>query len=137
MKSFRLGGVLAATAAAVCVAAAPATASIDPVIDSVPADESALTLLVWGPDDESRGVDLRCDPPSGDHSDPKAACDALAAAAGDFSKLTAAGSFACTMELRQVTAVAIGTWRGQTVHWSEQFSNPCVLRAHTGPLFEF
>jgi len=134
MKPFRLGGILAATAAALCVAAAPATASIDPV----PSDESAFTLLIWGPGAESRGVELRCDPVGGAHPDPQAACDALAATAGDFTKLTAAdGSFACTMELRQVTAIAIGTWRGQTVNWSQEFSNPCVLRANTGPLFQF
>lgn len=133
MRTFRIGGILLAAATMLAVAATPAISATVPT----PSEESSLTLLVWGRTAGSEGVELRCAPPGGSHPDPRAACEALDKADGDFAQLKAPQTFACTMELRQVTAIAVGTWEGETVRWHQQFSNPCVLRAETGGVFDF
>ncbi|GAB3461127.1 SSI family serine proteinase inhibitor [Actinophytocola sediminis] len=135
MRTFRLGGMLLAVVSLLFLAATSATAS---PAQSAPTDreESSLTLMVWGPDTTSAGAELRCNPPGGDHPDPLTACDALTAANGDFTHLASGAFYVCTMELRQVTAIAVGTWEGQTVRWHQQYSNPCVLRAETGTVFD-
>jgi Subtilisin inhibitor-like len=133
MRTFRIGGLLIAAAATVlCVSATPAASAAAPPESG----GSSLTLLIWGPNSASKGVELRCDPPGGSHPDPQAACADLTRAGGDFSRLSS-GSVACTMELREVTAVAVGTWDGVTTRWHEKFSNPCVMRSRTASLFDF
>jgi hypothetical protein len=41
------------------------------------------------------------------------------------------------MELRPVTARASGVWDGKPLHWRQKFSNPCMLGAATGTVFNF
>lgn len=137
MTSFRLSGTLLAVAALLCVAGTSASASAS-VTASVTAEPrpSAFKLVVQGPSDGVHAVHLRCDPPGGSHPGPFPACAELAEVDGDFAQLEK-GPVACTMELRPVTARAHGVWRGKLVHWQEQFSNPCVLRAATGTVFDF
>lgn len=127
MTSFRLGGTLLAVAALLCVAGTSAVAETRP---------SGFTLMVHGPADVVQAVHLRCDPPGGSHPQPFTACAELADADGDFAQLENRPVM-CTMELRPVTARARGEWQGEPVRWREKFSNPCMLRAATGSVFDF
>lgn len=128
MSSFRLSGILLAVAALLfTVGTTTAGAELR---------RSSFTLMIWGPGDESGHVHLRCDPHGGSHPDPLGACAALTAADGDFTALQTR-PHACTMELRPVTAVAAGVWRGKPVHWQQEYSNPCVMHGATDPLFDF
>lgn len=95
----------------------------------------AVQDLTGGP---QRALVLRCDPAKGPHGQAPRACDDIAAAQGDFTRLPGDPSVGfCTLDLRPVVAVARGTWRGKRVDFREEYSNRCVLRIATGPVFDF
>jgi len=100
---------------------------------------TALRLVVQdltgGP---QRALLLRCDPTEGPHGQAQRACDDIAAAQGDFARLPGdpAVEF-CTLDLRPVVAIARGSWRGHRVDFREEYSNRCLLRIATGPVFDF
>jgi hypothetical protein len=128
MTFFRVSGILMAVAA-LLFTAGTTTAGAE-------SRRSAFTLMVWGPGSERVAAQLRCEPPGGSHPDPLAACAALTDANGDFAALRTQ-HYACTMELRPVKVLAFGSWRGEYVRWHQEYSNPCVMRAATGPMFDF
>ncbi|MET9952990.1 SSI family serine proteinase inhibitor [Streptomyces sp. NPDC006339] len=89
--------------------------------------ESAETATVL------RAVTLTCSPtPGGTHPDPEAACAELAAADGDFGRLTVLpADRPCTREWDPVTVTGDGVWQGRRVSWQATYGNPCELRART------
>ena len=108
----------------------PATAS------AAPLPASGLVLSVRSEMGTLSTTQLHCEPAGGLHRNAKEACDALAPVEGDFTKMEGAGVL-CTMELNPTKATLKGKWRGKKVVFEEVFSNPCVLRTHTGKVFDF
>lgn len=80
-----------------------------------------------------RGTLLRCDPPRG-HAHAAEACTELAAAGGDISAIPQKDVL-CTMIYAPVTVQARGRWDGQSLRYTETFSNGCVMAARTGSVF--
>lgn len=103
---------------------------------SAATEQSFLGLAVQGQDNASVAT-LRCDPPGGSHSNVAAACDALAAAGGDFSKLTGQPGTVCTDIFDPVTARAKGQYRGAPVSFERTYPNRCDLDRQTAPVFQF
>ncbi|MEU4744650.1 SSI family serine proteinase inhibitor [Actinosynnema sp. NPDC023658] len=99
--------------------------------------ETDLVLAVY---QQGAGVDstrLTCDPASGEHRMAQAACGQIEAAGGDFTQLSGSEPQFCTFEYAPVTAMAIGSWRGEPVQYVEQFPNRCVMEQETGTVFSF
>ncbi|MFF5975584.1 subtilase-type protease inhibitor [Streptomyces sp. NPDC012769] len=99
---------------------------------------SALVLTVGAGESPAtatalRAVTLTCAPtPGGTHPDPEAACAELAAADGDFDRLTVLpADRPCTREWDPVTVTGDGVWQGQRVSWEATYGNPCDFRART------
>ncbi|WP_199439370.1 SSI family serine proteinase inhibitor [Umezawaea beigongshangensis] len=113
-------------------AAAASSASAPPLF---------LSALVLSAQDEVGGLrttELRCEPTGGRHPHAELACADLVTARGDFAALPGDPALEfCTMELRPVTVSAHGTWRGVPVTHSKTYSNPCLSRRATGPVFTF
>ncbi|HEX2130748.1 MAG TPA: SSI family serine proteinase inhibitor [Actinophytocola sp.] len=128
MTSLRLGGVLLAAAALLSVAFTSTAAADIP--------QSSVTLTVHSDQGQVDTVRLHCAPDGGSHPAAGVACAELKAAGGDFAELGEQG-VACTMELRPVTARASGVWDGEPLRWRQEFSNPCMLGAATGTVFDF
>lgn len=106
------------------------------VADASP--ETFVTLTVATPEGDTATVDLQCDPPDGTHPNAKSACAELHRAHGDFEALADLQEPAsCTMEYRPVTAEAHGTWHGEPLDWTHEYSNDCTLRTATGTVFLF
>lgn len=103
---------------------------------SATAEQSFLGLAVQGQDNASVAT-LRCDPPGGSHSNAAAACDALAAAGGDFSKVTGQPGTVCTDIFDPVTVRARGEYRGAPVDFERTYPNRCDLDRQTAPVFQF
>ena len=108
----------------------PATAS------AAPLPASGLVLSVRPEMGTLSTTQLNCEPAGGLHKNAKEACDALTPVEGDFTKMEDAGAL-CTMELNPTKATLRGKWRGKKVVFEEVFSNPCVMRAYTGKVFDF
>lgn len=108
----------------------PATAS------AAPLHASGLVLSVRPEMGTLSTTRLNCEPAGGSHPNAKEACDGLLPVEGDFTKMEDAGAM-CTMELNPTKATLKGKWRGKKVVFEEKFSNPCVLRSHTGKVFDF
>jgi hypothetical protein len=89
----------------------------------------------------ARAVTLSCEPtPFGTHPSPKGACDQLAAAQGDFTRLAPDGNGLpgmCSMRYDPVVVTAQGVWRGQRVAYERTFGNACVKNAEGGAVFAF
>ncbi|MBB5805802.1 hypothetical protein F4560_005570 [Saccharothrix ecbatanensis] len=79
---------------------------------------------------------LTCQPAGGGHPSPDDACLALSDVDGQFTGLSTGQAF-CTLEYDPVTVRASGKWRGETRLFEATFPNPCVMRAETGPVFDF
>ena len=79
---------------------------------------------------------LRCDPVGGTHRHRAAACRALAAAGGRFSKLKGHPHAICPALVAPVTATATGTWRGRRVSFRHTYNNACEMNRATAPVFE-
>lgn len=103
---------------------------------SATAAQTFLGLAVQGQDNASVTT-LRCDPPGGSHSNAAAACDALAAADGDFGKLTGQPGMVCTDIFDPVAARAKGQYRGAPVEFERTYPNRCDLDRQTAPVFQF
>ncbi|MFI8963819.1 subtilase-type protease inhibitor [Streptomyces sp. NPDC053493] len=80
-----------------------------------------------------RAVTLTCSPaPAGSHPAAAEACDELAAANGDFGRLTVLrDGHPCTREWNPVTVTGDGVWQGRRVSWTATYGNACELRART------
>ncbi|WAL93460.1 SSI family serine proteinase inhibitor [Streptomyces sp. Je 1-369] len=131
MRSFPL----AAAAALVALGGlAPAQAAET----AAPATKRGLFLTVSGAENTwTRGVLLRCVPePAGAHPQAARACEAVAAAGGDFDGLPD-DPHACTKEFDPVTATATGSYKGKAVKWHKTYPNACALDADTGHVFRF
>ncbi|WP_433265112.1 SSI family serine proteinase inhibitor [Actinosynnema sp. CS-041913] len=83
-----------------------------------------------------QAIALVCEPAGGDHPKAEQACAALSTVDGEISRLTE-DNVACTMEYDPVTVTATGLWHGEIRGFTAQYSNPCVMRAATGPVFDF
>lgn len=103
---------------------------------SATAEQTSLGLAVQGQDNASVAT-LRCDPPGGSHSNAAEACDALAAAGGDFSNLRGQPGTACPDIFDPVTARAKGQYRGAPVEFERTYPNRCDLDRRTAPVFQF
>jgi hypothetical protein len=79
---------------------------------------------------------LNCEPAGGLHKHAKEACDQLIPVEGDFRRLPDSGAI-CTMELNPTKAILRGKWRNKKVNFQQVYSNPCVVRAFTGEVFDF
>lgn len=109
----------------------PATAS------AAPLHASGLVLSVRPEMGTLSTTRLNCEPAGGSHKNAKEACDGLAPVEGDFTKMEPALGVACTMELNTTKATLKGKWRGKKIVFEQMFSNPCVMRVHTGKVFDF
>ncbi|MGX5186928.1 SSI family serine proteinase inhibitor [Streptomyces avermitilis] len=76
---------------------------------------------------------LTCDPPHG-HAHAARACEELAAADGDITRIPPKHTF-CPMIYAPVTADAHGEWNGRQVEYSHAFGNACALEGETGAVF--
>ncbi len=81
-------------------------------------------------------ANLTCEPSGGLHARAEQACLALSGVDGRIDGLST-GQAMCTLEHDPVRVKASGTWRGQTRTFEAEFPNPCVMRAETGPVFDF
>lgn len=112
-------------ASMLALAAAPASPATD------------LTLaLDRGAGQAASVVDLRCEPPQGNHPDPARACSALSIVDGDFTRLPHTPQ-ACPDLWAPVTATATGQWRGKPVRFTHTYSNTCVADAESSGVFAF
>lgn len=113
----------------------PFFAAIAALIPSFAAPESNFVLSV------QRGEwvqfsNLTCEPAGGLHPRAQDACLALSDVDGQIGGLST-GEALCTLEYDPVRVTASGTWRGETRAFEAVFPNPCVMRAETGPVFDF
>ena len=97
------------------------------------------TFLVLGVHSRSveHFVTLRCDPASGTHPHPEAACKALGAAGSDINKVIGQPDTLCPVSYDPVTATASGNYRGAQVIFRHIYSNSCDLATKTAPVFAF
>ncbi|MEU4769037.1 SSI family serine proteinase inhibitor [Actinosynnema sp. NPDC023794] len=113
----------------------PLFAAIAALIPSFATPESSFVLSV------QRGEsilfsNLTCEPAGGLHPKADEACLALSGVDGQIDGLST-GQGLCTLEHDPVRVTASGTWRGETRSFEADFPNPCVMRAQTGPVFDF
>ncbi|HEY0126657.1 MAG TPA: SSI family serine proteinase inhibitor [Blastococcus sp.] len=79
-----------------------------------PAQDQLQVTVDAGDGTESETYRLDCDPPSGSHPDPEAACTHLAATDDPFAPLP--GDVACTQQFGgPQTANVLGRWAGEEV----------------------
>ncbi|WP_424530411.1 SSI family serine proteinase inhibitor [Sphaerisporangium viridialbum] len=84
-----------------------------------------------------RVVTLRCSPPGGTHPSAASACRALIGVGGDPSRLDLSPGIHCPRIYNPVTVTAVGSWDGRRITVRHTYGNPCTLRAHTGPVYDF
>lgn len=84
-----------------------------------------------------RAVTLRCAPPGGTHPRIRASCRVLATVGGDPGRLNLSPRTICTRVYNPVTVTAVGLWSGHRIRFQRTYGNPCVLRAATGPVYDF
>ncbi|WP_033434397.1 SSI family serine proteinase inhibitor [Saccharothrix syringae] len=99
--------------------------------------ETDLVLAVYQQESGVQSTRLTCDPAAGDHARAQAACGELEAAGGDFTRLGTGEPGICTFEYDPVTVVALGSYRGEQVRYTEEFPNRCVMENETGTVFSF
>lgn len=136
----RWTGTTVIGAAALALGALAAAGSIAPAGATPPA-YGRLALKVYEGEapagDPIASADLVCNPDTGTHPDPAAACAALERAAGDPAKL-AGEPGPCTMEWVPVTVTAEGYWHGGATHvqFAHTYANRCDLHRGTTPVFD-
>ncbi|NUT46094.1 MAG: hypothetical protein HOV94_02070 [Saccharothrix sp.] len=113
----------------------PLIAAFAALIPAVAVPESSFVLSV------QRGAsyqfsNLTCEPAGGLHPRAEQACLTLSDVDGQLDGLTTAEGF-CTLEYAPVRVKASGTWRGESREFEAEFPNACVMRAQTGPVFDF
>jgi hypothetical protein len=100
-----------------------------------PLPPGAVLFLSVVPYNEAvRSVVLTCDPPGGTHPRPAEACDLLAEAGGDFTRLTGdpyAGACPPEHPVAPVLATAFGWWEGRLTWYSRWFRHSCDLELST------
>lgn len=84
----------------------------------------------------STSVLLDCDTDGGTHPLPKEACELLASVDGDIAAIPPKIGI-CPRIYLPVTALAQGVWGDRKVLYKQTFSNSCIMRVNTGPLFGF
>jgi hypothetical protein len=119
---------LAVAAAVVAVPAAAQAAPASPI--------HVLALSVAEADGQSRTVLLDCDAPSSTHPLAREACTVLAPVNGNIAAIAPTPGI-CVGVYLPVTAKAVGVWGIRPVTYQKAFSNACVLRLATGPVFAF
>ncbi len=105
------------------------------LVPTLTAPESTFVLSV------ARGeavetVRLTCEPAGGNHPNADRACTALSSVNGEIPGL-ADDAAVCTLQYDPVTVIASGMWRGEVRRFSARYNNPCLMRADTGPVFDF
>jgi hypothetical protein len=89
--------------------------------------KTELTIMVNDGAGKRRTVQLRCDPPGGDHTDPQTACDLLERA-GERALPAVAKDQACTQIYGgPQTARITGSWRGKPVDARLSRTNGCEI----------
>ncbi|WP_434438930.1 SSI family serine proteinase inhibitor [Lentzea sp. E54] len=112
----------------------PGTAAASPLAAPLPA--SGLVLSVQPETGTLSTTQLHCEPAGGLHRNAEQACEQLIPVEGDFRKLEETGLM-CTMELNPTKATLRGKWRDKKIDFQQVYSNPCVVRAFTGKVFDF
>ncbi|GAA2790158.1 SSI family serine proteinase inhibitor [Saccharopolyspora taberi] len=129
-----IGRALVATALTAGAVLTPAAASAVPVA-------STLQLSVTGQPGTSgfRTALLTCEPHGGTHPNAQKACADLIENNGDLHAMAKQEPrpMMCTLDLKEVTVRATGTWRGKQVDFEQKFPNICVAKSHTGEVFAF
>ena len=127
----------AATAAAIAaLAIAPMTSAAAEEMTLPYGGSLQLSVSESGPESQS-AVTLNCNPNGGNHPQVEQACDQLSNHSGLVAEI-GAGDSMCTMQYKPVTVRAHGVWRGESVKYTETFSNHCVaVRDTGGVLFNF
>ena len=113
----------------------PLFAAIAALIPAFSTPESSFVLSVQR-GDSFQFSNLTCEPAGGPHPKAAEACAALSDVDGQFAGLST-GQALCTLEYDPVRVTASGTWRGETRSFDAEFPNACVMRAETGPVFDF
>lgn len=113
----------------------PLLAAIAALIPAFSPAESSFVLSVQR-GDTLQLSNLTCGPTGGLHPRAEEACLALSDVDGQVSGLST-GQALCTLEHDPVLVTASGTWRGETRTFQAEFPNQCVMRAETGPVFDF
>ncbi len=129
-------GAKALYASAVLVTATTVAAPAAIATEATTAPETFLVLGVQSRDG-GQFVTLRCDPPSGTHPHPEAACKALDAAGGDINGVAGQRDTLCPAVYDPATATASGSYQGMQVIFRHTYSNPCDMASKTAPVFQF
>jgi len=103
---------------------------------AAPLHASGLVLSVQPEMGTLSTTQLNCEPAGGLHKNAQEACDQLTPVEGDFRRLPDSGAL-CTMELNPTKATLRGKWRNKRIDFQQVYSNPCVVRASTGKVFDF
>lgn len=104
--------------------------------DAIPGNWLQLSVTTGNSQSsDTRGTLLMCNPPQG-HAHAKEACAQLAAAHGDINAIPVDTGAICNTLYAPVVASARGVWDGRRVEYRKEFSNACVMKAHTGAVFE-
>jgi hypothetical protein len=99
--------------------------------------ELTLTVVsMVGPRSRPREVRLWCDPARGTHPRRIEACRVLEQAQGDPARIRPYPGL-CNRQYDPVRATAIGVWGRRPIRYSRTFTNPCMMRSETGPVFAF
>ncbi|WP_406317889.1 subtilase-type protease inhibitor [Streptosporangium sp. NBC_01639] len=80
---------------------------------------------------------LRCSPPGGTHPRRREACAVLVPAHGNPAMVSYPSGVFCSRVYDPVRATATGVWNGRYVRFEQTYSNPCMMRRATGPVFWF
>jgi hypothetical protein len=84
-----------------------------------------------------RTATLRCAPPGGGHPLAPHSCLALIPVGGNPTLLNLSPGILCRRNFDPVTVTAVGSWDGRRIRAQRTYSNPCMLRAATGPVYAF
>lgn len=102
----------------------------------VAAPSTTLNITTTRSVAQVRMANLTCEPAGGSHPDADAACQLLSDVDGDLDALEPDPGIACTMQYDPITVRLTGLWRGKSRQYTTTYENSCVMRAHTGPLFD-
>lgn len=83
-----------------------------------------------------KAVAMRCPDQTEQHPYGEAACAAIDAVDGDFTRLSG-DTRQCAKDDDPVTATMNGLWWNRPIGWQKTFPNACMLYAVTGPIFRF
>lgn len=113
----------------------PVLAALAALVPGFAVPESTFVLSTTR-DGALQIVNLTCQPAGGLHPRAEETCAALSLVDGQIDRL-ASGQDMCTLEYTPVRVRATGKWRGERRTFEAEFPNECVMRAQTGPVFDF